>query len=65
MLSTLLSIETTLAQHELAAKEDKKHFYNRLSKQTRGRPPKKTIRGNHVSEDFRLTDAEAIAVKTN
>ena len=31
MLSTLVSIETTLVQHNLAAKEDKQHFYNRLA----------------------------------
>lgn len=37
MLSSLINIETTLTQHELAAKEDKSNFFNRLAGQDRGR----------------------------
>lgn len=65
MISSLINIETTLVQHELAAKEDKDNFFNRLSMQTRGRRKTKLIRGQEVPAELRLTEAEAIAVKTN
>ena len=65
MISSLINIETTLTQHNLAAKEDKSVFFNRLAGQDRGRRRVKSIRGSKVSTDLRLTDSEAIAVKTN
>ena len=65
MLSSLVNIETTLVQHNLAAKEDKNVFFNGLAMNTRARRKTKTIRGQEVSPDFRLTEAEIIAIKTN
>ena len=65
MVTSLINMETSLVQHELAAKEDKNHFFNRLSMRDRGRRKTKTIRGQQVSSEFRLTEAESIAVKTN
>ena len=49
MIASLINIETTLVQHELASKEDKNDFFNRLSMQTRGRRKTRTIRGVQVS----------------
>ena len=64
MVTSIVNIETSLVQHHLARKEEKSKFFNRLS-QTRGRRKTKTIRGQTISPELRLTESEIIALKTN
>ena len=65
MVTSIVNIETSLVQHHFAKKEDKNKFFNRLSMQKRGRSPTKTIRGQKISPELRLTESEIIALKTN
>ena len=37
MITSIIHMETTLEQHNIAAKEDKNVFFNRLAGQDRGR----------------------------
>ena len=65
MVTSIVNIETSLVQHHLAKKEEKSKFFNRLAMQTRGRRKTKTIRGQSISPELRLTESEIIALKTN
>ena len=63
--TSIVNIETRICQHNLARKEPKDRLFNRLASQERERPRLPQLRGENITSEMRMSDAEFVAVKNN
>ena len=65
IITSLINIETSLAQHNLLKKEPKASMFERLAQGTKTRRKAPHIAGLDIQPEMRMTKAELIAVRTN